>query len=95
MDNWLCYFLAWMIFGVIGFVIGDSKGKALLGFAFGFFLGPLGIIIAMLIKAEPKPEDEEQMAARMEMEERALRDRIEREERIRAQVRAKIDAEKK
>jgi phage FluMu protein Com len=40
-----------LVFGAIGMVAASSKGNAAAGFWWGFLLGPLGIIIAMLMPA--------------------------------------------
>lgn len=45
--------LFWIICGVIGGMIGSSKGKPGAGVALGFLLGPLGVIIALVMKADP------------------------------------------
>lgn len=42
---------AGVIFGIIGALAASTKGNASAGFLFGFLLGPLGIVIAMLIPA--------------------------------------------
>ena len=44
--------LIWIICAVIGGMIGSSKGKTGAGVALGFFLGPLGVIIALVLKAD-------------------------------------------
>ena len=89
------YLIIWIIMGIIGFAIGDSKGKAILGFLAGIVFGPIGVILMLFVKAEPKVETDEEKAKKAIAEEASVRARIEQEERIRAEVRAKIDAEER
>lgn len=44
--------IIWIICGVIGALIGRSKGRGGAGFALGILLGPLGVIIAAVMKAD-------------------------------------------
>jgi hypothetical protein len=51
----LPYFVtAWILCGIVGAMIGSSKGAAAEGFAAGFLFGPLGILIAYLLKGDRK-----------------------------------------
>jgi hypothetical protein len=42
-----------VISGLIGMAIANSKGKGGSGFALGFFLGPIGWIVAALLTPNP------------------------------------------
>jgi ATP:corrinoid adenosyltransferase len=42
----------WIICGVIGGMIGSGKGKTGAGVALGLLLGPLGVIIALVMKTD-------------------------------------------
>lgn len=51
------YILGGLIFGFIGLLIGEPKGRSGAGFALGFFLWVLGLIIAAFL-----PVDDEALA---------------------------------
>jgi hypothetical protein len=38
-----------VVFGFIGWIIGDDKGRGGAGFGWGFLLGPIGLIIAAMM----------------------------------------------
>lgn len=42
----------WLIMGLVGAVIGNSKGQALGGFLMGLVLGPIGWLITALVKPD-------------------------------------------
>lgn len=44
----------WIVCGVIAGMIGSNKGSGCAGFALGLLLGPLGIIIALIMKGNQK-----------------------------------------
>jgi hypothetical protein len=46
----------WLLCGIIGYLIGDKKNRPVLGLALGFLLGIFGIIIMLMVPAEPKQE---------------------------------------
>ncbi len=48
------FLFLWLIFAVIGALIGRSKGRVLAGFLWGLFLGPLGWLIVALAKGNRK-----------------------------------------
>jgi hypothetical protein len=52
--NWLPFLVLWLLFGLLGWVIGSGKGKGGEGFALGFLLGPLGMLIAALMSPTPE-----------------------------------------
>ncbi|TVR94393.1 MAG: zinc ribbon domain-containing protein [Spirochaetaceae bacterium] len=41
-----------VVSAVLGWMIGSSKGKGGAGLALGIFLGPLGVLIALFLKAD-------------------------------------------
>jgi len=109
MGDWLCVAIVvgWVVSPIGGYAIGQSKGQGGSGFVWGLVLGPLGWLVVFLLpdrRAEAEAEELATMApseleavlrVKIEAEERSLRQRIELEERIRAEVRAKLEAEKK
>lgn len=46
------YLAVWVLLGVLGLLFGRMKGRPGLGFALGFFLGPIGWIIVLLTPAQ-------------------------------------------
>jgi hypothetical protein len=48
------FILLWLVFGIVGAMIGDKKGKGGLGFLLGVLLGPFGVLIIFLIKGNQK-----------------------------------------
>lgn len=50
MEIWLYLAVFWVLSGIAGSVIGSNKGRSGDGFALGFFLGPLGLLIAVFMK---------------------------------------------
>ena len=68
--------IIWIVFGLIGAAIGQSRGRTNAGFWWGLFLGPLGWLIVIL---GPNPKQEKEVAERtaqarqvQEMQERHL-----------------------
>ena len=51
----LPFVVIWLVCGVIAAKIGSTKGESTGGFIAGFFLGPLGIILALVSKGNRKP----------------------------------------
>ena len=47
-------FIFWIICGIAAGIIGGQKGAGCLGFIVGFLLGPVGIVIALVMKGERK-----------------------------------------
>lgn len=45
----LFYLFIWLVFLITSMVVGNHKQKFLLGFLLGFFLGPVGLIIILLL----------------------------------------------
>ena len=45
---------AW-VFGLLGMRIGERRGRATGGFALGFFLGPIGCLIALFLRRPAIP----------------------------------------
>jgi hypothetical protein len=48
------FFILWVIVLVITTAVGASKGRGGMGFALGFFLGIIGLIIAVVMDGEFK-----------------------------------------
>ena len=46
----MAFVVTWIICGIIGAMIGSSKGARGTGFWLGFLLGPIGVIIAVMMK---------------------------------------------
>ena len=46
--------LFWLLCGVVAGMIGSNKGAGCSGFALGILLGPIGILIALLMKGNKK-----------------------------------------
>jgi RNA polymerase subunit RPABC4/transcription elongation factor Spt4 len=44
----------WLLFGIIGGLIGSKKDAGCLGFTVGILLGPIGIIIALVMKGNQR-----------------------------------------
>jgi hypothetical protein len=42
--------LAWIVCPIVGAFIGNARGRALGGFLAGLLLGPLGLIVAFMLK---------------------------------------------
>jgi hypothetical protein len=42
----------WIVSSILGVMIGSSKGRGGAGFALGFLLGPLGVIIVLFLKPD-------------------------------------------
>ena len=57
--EYIIFIIIWLVFAILGGVVGDAggKGNGGLGFVLGLFLGPLGILVAALLpvnKTKPK-----------------------------------------
>ncbi len=46
--------IIWLLCGIIGYMIGEKKNRPVLGLALGFLLGVIGVIIMLVVPAEPK-----------------------------------------
>jgi hypothetical protein len=46
----MTFIVIWIVSSILGVMIGSSKGRGGAGFALGFLLGPLGVIIALFLK---------------------------------------------
>lgn len=58
----LIFLVIWLAFGVIGAMIMSGRGRSGCGgFALGVLLGPIGLIIALLIRPSVQNEAERQM----------------------------------
>jgi hypothetical protein len=44
------YIILWIIFSLIGYIIGKPKGKESLGAILGLLLGPIGILIIVIME---------------------------------------------
>jgi hypothetical protein len=56
--------LFWIICGVIGGMIGSSKGKTGAGVTLGLLLGPLGVIIVLVMKADTQKVEAQAIESR-------------------------------
>jgi hypothetical protein len=66
-DIWLILVISWLVSAFIGALIGGTKGKAGAGFWCGFFLGPIGWIIAALLQPTTEVEAARQGAVQAAM----------------------------
>lgn len=58
------FILLWLLCGVAGGVILSNKGRSGVGgFALGFLLGPIGLVIAVFMKADQPALEEEALQA--------------------------------
>lgn len=57
-NTWGVVITVWVICAIIGAAIGHSKGNGTAGFFLGLLLGPLGILIAAVMKPTPEAEAE-------------------------------------
>ena len=57
-DHWiLLVFPMWFVLStIVGYMIGKSRGRAVLGAVLGFFLGWVGWIIAAVVARSPEAE---------------------------------------
>lgn len=54
----------WLLLGVAGAVVMNNKGRSGCGgFALGFLLGPIGLIIALVMKADDKALERQELAS--------------------------------
>lgn len=56
-------FIALLVMGGIGAALLDKSGRGAIGFALGFFLGPIGLIIAAIMRGDPTPAPSPALAA--------------------------------
>lgn len=55
MEIFTFFLLIWFTFGIAGGIILQNKGRSGCGgFALGFFLGPIGLVIALVMTADHK-----------------------------------------
>lgn len=47
------FLIAWVICGLVGFLLGKVKGKEGLGFVLGLLLGPIGWIVMLCLGGSP------------------------------------------
>jgi hypothetical protein len=83
--------LWWVLWVGLGYTLGKNKGQETSGAVWCFVLGPFGLLVlAALPNLQEAKQHEVGGYQRIEEEERRMRDRIEREERIRAGVRRRV-----
>lgn len=69
----LIFVVIWLAFGVVGAMIMSGKGRSGCGgFALGVLLGPIGLIMALLLR--PSEENEAERQLRIEEIKRRKRD---------------------
>lgn len=72
----LIFLVIWLVFGAVGAMIMSGKGRSGCGgFALGVLLGPIGLIVALLMR--PSEEDEAERQLRIEDLKRGMRQPIE------------------
>jgi uncharacterized membrane protein HdeD (DUF308 family) len=54
MDYYIYIF--WIVWGIVGYLIGKEKNRAVEGALWGFFLGLIGIVIIVLRSTKPLEE---------------------------------------
>ena len=57
-----CWIAIAFVCGVIAALVGDMRGRGNAGFALGFFFGPLGILVALVIPRSVAAEAQHQLA---------------------------------
>jgi len=62
----------WIICAFIGLAIGSSKGQAAAGFLLGLLLGPVGLLIALIMK--PSIQVQAQRAEAVDFERARIRE---------------------
>lgn len=53
-EAWMPFVVIWLICGGIASAVARPKGQAGAGFALGVLLGPIGILIAAVMKSTPE-----------------------------------------
>jgi hypothetical protein len=51
--KWVALIVFWLICGIVGTVIGNSRNVAGTGFPLGFLLGPPGVLLTLLVEGRP------------------------------------------
>ena len=55
--GWTFFWIICAVFGIVGGILGSSVNKGRLGFLLGFFFGPIGWVIVLLLprRVEEQP----------------------------------------
>lgn len=59
----MTFIVIWIASSILGVMIGSSKGRSGAGFALGFLLGPLGVIITLFLKPDTAKVEEEALGS--------------------------------
>ena len=59
----MTFIVIWIVSTILGVMIGSSKGRGGAGFALGFLLGPLGVIITLFLKPDTAKVEEDAMVS--------------------------------
>lgn len=55
------YVFLWILFAIIGLIIGNGKGRGGAGFALGLLLGPIGLIIIAVMQPNKEKIEEDRL----------------------------------